>query len=186
MWKKLVKQFNLNDSYISMGLGLLVVLITGILLFNYFQNKKVKPNIAETGEQISEEQESQTSLTNLPKTHLVTENENLWIIAEKYYNSGYNWIDIAKANNLSNANLIEVGQELTIPEITPILIQTQEETTKIVGSELKSYTVKSGDNLWNIAVKIYNNGYRWVDIAKANNLANPDIIHSGNILILPN
>lgn len=183
MWKKLIKDFNLADSYISMGLGLLVVIIAGILLFNYFQGRG-KPSITETGEQISEEQEEKQSAAELPTTHTVAENENLWTIAEKYYHSGYNWIDIAKANNLSDANLIEVGQQLSIPEVTPILAQTQEQPTA-PSNVPESYTVKKGDNLWKIAVSIYQNGYRWVDIARANNLANPNIIHSGNVLILP-
>lgn len=48
-----------------------------------------------------------------------------------------------------------------------------------------SYTVVRGDNLWNIAVRAYGDGYRWVDIARANNLANPDLIHAGNVFTLP-
>lgn len=48
-----------------------------------------------------------------------------------------------------------------------------------------SYTVVRGDNLWNIAVAAYGDGYRWVDIAEANNLVNPSIIHAGNVFIIP-
>lgn len=183
MWKKLLKELNITDSYISMGLGLLVVLIAGVLLFNYFQGRG-KPSITETGEQISEEQERLTPV-ELPKTHMVTENESLWTIAEKYYNSGYNWVDIARENNLTDANLIEAGQQLSIPRVTPILAQAQEPIIPIPVRIPETYTVKTGDTLWDIAVSIYQNGYRWVDIAKANNLANPDVIHSGNVLILP-
>lgn len=48
-----------------------------------------------------------------------------------------------------------------------------------------SYTVVQGDNLWNIAVRAYGDGYKWVEIAKANKLANPDLIHAGNKFVLP-
>lgn len=48
-----------------------------------------------------------------------------------------------------------------------------------------SYTVQKGDYLWDIAVRAYGDGYRWVDIARANNLSNPDIIHSGNVFAIP-
>lgn len=48
-----------------------------------------------------------------------------------------------------------------------------------------TYTVVRGDNLWNIAVAAYGDGFRWVDIAKANKLANPSIIHAGNVLTIP-
>jgi nucleoid-associated protein YgaU len=48
-----------------------------------------------------------------------------------------------------------------------------------------SYTVVHGDNLWNIAVAAYGDGYRWVDIAEANDLVNPNIIHAGNVFVIP-
>jgi nucleoid-associated protein YgaU len=48
-----------------------------------------------------------------------------------------------------------------------------------------TYTVKHGDSLWGIAVRAYGDGYKWVDIARANNLQNPDVIHSGNVFTLP-
>ena len=51
--------------------------------------------------------------------------------------------------------------------------------------QAKTYTVKAGEDLWDIAIKVYNNGYRWTDIAKANKLTNPSVIHSGNVLRLP-
>lgn len=187
MWKKLMKELNLSDSYISMGLGLLVVLVIGVLIFNYFSGKSA-PSITETGEQ-TEEQKAEAALGKLPATYTTTEGDTLWSISEKYFKSGYNWVDIAKANNLMDANLIETGQKLTIPVVTPILA----EETSVPAAEVKvdtsnipdTYTVKAGDDLWDIAINIYQDGYRWVDIAKVNNLANPDIIHSGNVLTLP-
>lgn len=47
------------------------------------------------------------------------------------------------------------------------------------------YTVAKGDYLWDIAVRAYGDGYKWVEIARANKLANPDLIFSGNVLQLP-
>ena len=48
-----------------------------------------------------------------------------------------------------------------------------------------TYTVVVGDTLWSIAVRTYADGYKWTEIAKANNLSNPDLIHAGNVLKLP-
>ena len=48
-----------------------------------------------------------------------------------------------------------------------------------------NYTVVHGDNLWDIAVAAYGDGFRWTDIAKANQLVNPRVIHSGNVLVIP-
>jgi nucleoid-associated protein YgaU len=53
--------------------------------------------------------------------------------------------------------------------------------TTVVGS----YTVVKGDSLWSIAVKAYGDGYKWVSIAKANKLDNPNVIHAGNVLVIP-
>ena len=47
------------------------------------------------------------------------------------------------------------------------------------------YTVVKGDSLWKIAESTYGNGEEWTKIAKANSLANPDLIQVGKELELP-
>jgi len=47
------------------------------------------------------------------------------------------------------------------------------------------YTVVRGDTLWSIAKKFYNDGSRYPEIAKANNITNPDLIHAGQKLLIP-
>lgn len=47
------------------------------------------------------------------------------------------------------------------------------------------YTVVRGDTLWSIAKRYYGNGSRYPEIAKANNIKNPDIIHVGQKLLIP-
>ena len=47
------------------------------------------------------------------------------------------------------------------------------------------YTVVRGDTLWGIANKFYGNGSRYPEIAKANNISNPDLIHAGQKLLIP-
>ncbi len=49
-----------------------------------------------------------------------------------------------------------------------------------------NYTVVKGDNLWKIAVKYYNDGYRWTQIASENKIANPDKIEKGQVLTISN
>ena len=48
-----------------------------------------------------------------------------------------------------------------------------------------TYTVVAGDNLYNIAKKFYGDGNQWTVISKANNLANPSVIHRGNVFMIP-
>lgn len=42
------------------------------------------------------------------------------------------------------------------------------------------HSVEQGDTLWGIAKKYYNDGGKWVELAKINNLQNPRLIHRGN------
>lgn len=124
------------------------------------------------------------------KIYVVAAGDNLWAIAEKVYGSGYNWTDIAKANNLSAPGDIHVGDKLSIPQVTPEIatVHTADDDmstsvqTKITGTD---YRVTPGDTLWAIAVRAYGDGYQWVKIAQANKLTEPDIIHKDNILKIP-
>ena len=47
------------------------------------------------------------------------------------------------------------------------------------------YIVQKGDTLWGIANKYYGNGARYHEIAKANNITNPDLIYPGQKLLIP-
>jgi len=179
--KSLLKALKLNESTISMILGALVIVVVGVLVINYFKGRETGTTLP-TG--ISSEEQAKISL---PKKHTVTKGENLWKIAETYYESGYNWVDIAKENKLANPGDIEAGQVLTIPNIEA---KTATVTgTKTVTGETSinasTYVVVKGDNLWTIALRAYGDGYRWDEIAKENKLEKPNIIHPGNVLILP-
>jgi len=122
-----------------------------------------------------------------PNIYVVKEGDHLWKISEDAYGSGYNAYDISKANNLNDANLIEVGQELILPEVEPkeptVIGDNPEEVAEnVVPSQ---YTVIAGDHLWGIAQKVYGNPYKWLDISIANNLINPSVIEVGQVLTLP-
>ncbi len=157
-----------------MVLGALVIVIVGVLVVNYFKDKRsgTLPGLSTTGN---------------AKEHLVAKGETLWSIAEDSFGSGYNWTDIKKANDLKS-DKIEVGQKLSIPDVaakkptSTKKVATVKTTESITGS---IYTVVKGDSLWKIAVRAYGDGYKWVEVAKANKLANPNLIHAGNVLTLP-
>ncbi len=226
--KKLLKQFKLNESTISMILGILVIVVAGVLLINFFRDQDTGTTLP-TGEVTEAESNGTTIVRDGETYHVVQENDTLWSIAEKYYKSGYNWVDIAEENNLENSDSITSGQELLIPdteaklatviettetvtptiepvtteEITPTATLTATQSPTPTLSEISpsptetvstdsdatitegTYTVAKGDSLWVIAERAYGDGYRWVDIAEANSLVNPDIIHPGNVLTLP-
>lgn len=176
--KEALKNLKLNESTISMVLGALVVVVIGMLVLNYFRGiKKSGSEIIPTVTKTTEVSET-PALKDLPTTYRVNEGDSLWKIAQNIYGSGYNWVDIAKENKLTNPNFLMVGQEITIP----LAEVRQPKTTAIAGD---TYTVVKGDNLWNVAVRAYGDGYQWVKISRENDLANPGLIHPGNVLKLP-
>lgn len=197
--KNILKSFKMNEATISTILGGLVVIVVGILLWNYFKTTAPTPQISEeaatqkSGEvEVVEESEGQLVPKDLPTTHTVASGETLWSISEKYFGNGYNWVDIASENNLTNADLIAAGQTLTIPKAA---LRYTKEVTAVASGETAadsllsatSYTVQRGDHLWSIALRAYGDGYKWSGIYEANKekIANPDEIEIGMELTLP-
>lgn len=50
---------------------------------------------------------------------------------------------------------------------------------------MKTYTVKSGDTLWNIAKKNTGDGSKYTNIVLLNNIENPNLITVGQVLTMP-
>ncbi len=71
-------------------------------------------------------------------TYIVKENDNLYDIAKQFNTS----VSVLKALNNLESNILQIGQELKLP--TSIVEETPP-------SDYLIYTVKPGDNLYNIA-----------------------------------
>lgn len=188
--KKILKTIRLHQEQISMFFGIIILIIAAIFVVKYIRSLQNPTQVQEAAPQ------------NNNQTHLVTKGETLWSISYNYYQKGSEWKTIADANNISDPSKLEVGTNLTIPEApSPEPVQNQvvsesptpspvPQLTKVAASIDNSitganYTVVKGDNLWKIAVRAYGDGFKWVDIASANHLHNPSLIHSGNVFIIP-
>ncbi len=203
--KDLLKAIKFNESTISTILGVLVVVVVGIFVVNYFRN-------LEPGNTLPTGINTEDLDASIRSSYTVKEGDSLWTISEEVYGTGYNWVDIKKANSLTDANAIEAGQVLKIPSVevkaanedatiatsTPsasplATVKPSVKPVAIVEEDVDSprditggtYTVVSGDNLWDIATRAYGDGYQWVRIAEANELVNPGIIHAGNVFAIP-
>lgn len=196
-----------NQSKLSMVLGALIILVLGILVFNYFSkgsSEQLGPS------QQTEQQAGDVSVENLPGKYTVKEGDTLFLIAEKYYKNGEKFTEIAKANNLTDVNAIEVGQVLEIPKLaSEVAIEPSAEAAPSITSapevvedtgvgtgggdatvwgpriEGNTYTVVEGDWLSKISARSYGDIYAYDKIAKANNIPNPDLIFPGQVLTLP-
>lgn len=65
--------------------------------------------------------------------------------------------------------------------------ETPKENRPAEQTQAKTYTVKSGDCLWNIAKKQLGDGSRWKEIHDLNRdkISNPNLIHPGLVLVMP-
>lgn len=202
---KLETDIKSNQSTLSLVLGALIVLVVGVLIFNYFNRNKN----AEVGpaQQTSTEQ-ADVSPESLPGKYTVKEGDTLFTIAEKYYKDGYKYSEIATANKLSNVDAIETGQVLDIPKPGEAMAESPSSTpgepqmseapkeqtpaiggadTTIWGPAIKedSYTVVEGDWLSTIAARAYGDIYAYKKLAQENNISNPDVIEPGQIIKIP-
>jgi len=172
-----------SESYLSMGLGLLVVLVVGVLLYNFFATNKNKES-NNNGEEGNQKQEA-TKSAQPGGTHTVSEGETLWDIAENYYGDGFAWEKIANTNDIADPNSIEANQKLEIPKDTETNETDVAEILPETGISGDVYIVESGDTLWAVACKELDDCYNWDKIAQLNNINDPEIIYEGNELLLP-
>jgi nucleoid-associated protein YgaU len=198
--KKILKSLKMNESQISQALGALVVVVIGVLLFNYFKSSKPTPEITDEAEQTVAALENVELTTDetgkyipigLPTTHLVAKGEHLWGISEKYFGNGYNWVDIAEINKLDDPGMLVEGMVVVIPKVALRYDKEVVETQAMMESadllEATSYTVVKGDSLWNISLRAYADGYKWMDVYEANMdiISDPSIIEAGMEIVLP-
>ena len=179
--KDFLKRAKLNESNLSMLLGVVVVVIVASLLINYFRSVNQPGDTSST----TTETESVTptgtpALSDLPAEYTVAAGESLWKISEKVYGTGYNWSDVYEANREvlgSNPNVLLADTKITLPKVEPIMPAGTATATIPV-----EYTVEAGDHLWGIAIKVCQNGFVWPQIAQRNQIANPNLIEVGQML----
>ena len=119
------------------------------------------------------------------KEYIVKEKDTLGKIAQKYFgNSGY-WELLAKYNQLTNPNVIYVGQKIKIPADILTLLEYDENYTEYEAD--KTYTVKKGDTLYCIVNAQYGlKNQEAVDkLATYNNMSDPNRISVGQVLLIP-
>ena len=126
-------------------------------------------------------QPGQPAPTTQEVRHTVAPGEYLSQIAQRY---GVSYVDIINRNNLVNPDVLHVGTVLIIPGVTvapptapPATTGEQPQPT----SEVR-HTVARGEYLGLIAERY---DVLVADILRRNNIANPDLVYPGTVLIIP-
>jgi len=129
--------------------------------------------------------------------HIVKKGETLWSIAQE---CNLSLELIISTNNLTNSELISIGQQIEIPSIKdskdttpetniitqPVIDKKNDNVNNNISlpenTEPIVYTVKAGDNLWNISQKY---GVSVAVITDINNLRDKDFLSLGQKLEIP-
>jgi len=124
---------------------------------------------------------------------IVKKGDTLWSIAQKYNLS----VDLILAtNNIANSELISIGQQIKIPSSKDATSEKNMFSQQVVDKKNNNvnninqpekvepivYTVKAGDNLWNISRKY---GVSVEVIIEVNNLRDKDLLSLGQKLEIP-
>lgn len=117
----------------------------------------------------------------------VQDGDTLSSISEKFYDDTSRAEELSKTNKDVSDDTLKAGQELVIPDM-PILDDIAE-SLQIDRNRYKKtvYRVKWGDNLYEIACRVFQNGKRWTVIHDANKREIKDIndLPVGQIIIIP-
>jgi len=166
---------NSREDLVSMVLGLVIVGAVVGLVFNFIQKRKGNISVPGISNQLVSPTEVETPKESKTNLYIIKKGDSLWDISVNIYGNGYKWVEIAKENNLVNADLLIIGQELSLLplELSP--------------TSSGEYVVKSGDSLWKISINLYGDGFKWVDIWNQNKglIINPNLIEIGTKLALP-
>ncbi len=195
-------------AYFLIGLSAIVIVIAGSLLFLQTTKKGSSSNILNKvlgnnnqptiAEQIAEKEKAEMEAEN-KKKDIVELERGVAII--RGIKPTLTVKDIAMVSPTSTP-VVDMSTVTKSPTSTVAPTATVQPTatvtkspspTSIVRSPptvvtpkgASTYTVQTGDYLWQIAEKFYGDGFKAYDIAKANNITTPSQIYRGTVLKLP-
>lgn len=127
------------------------------------------------GDPLTADDERASSKPTEVGSHLVRPGDDLWTLAQHYYQDGSRWREIAAANEnvlLESTDQLEPGTLLAIPQPS---------------SAVNGVVVRSGDTLSDLAAEHLGDADRWPEIAEANagRLDDPNAIDVGWVLAMP-
>jgi murein DD-endopeptidase MepM/ murein hydrolase activator NlpD len=108
-------------------------------------------------------------------------------LSERYYGTAQRAMEIARMNGISNPNVVAAGTTLQMPGASaggtasaPTVNQSSPST-----SQPSQVVVQPGDTLARISARVYGNESYFMEIARANGIADPNRIVAGATLKVP-
>lgn len=114
-------------------------------------------------------------------THVVKAGDTLWALAQEH---GTTVAELVRLNDISNPNLIRVGQELRLPgslDEGSSSAPTPSPAPSNGPTDGATYRVQRGDTLFRIARQ---HNTTVAELARINHIANPNLIRVGQVLTL--
>jgi nucleoid-associated protein YgaU len=143
----------------------------------------------ESGREIEEEPPPPVPPVPAPKPkryHVVKSGDSPWKLAARYYGKGHLWPKIRKANPGVDFDPLARGKKLLIPylEEERPAVDSRRETRDVVAGG-RTYVIKEGDTLWDIARDELGDATRHPEILEANPDLNEHRLREGTKIRLP-
>ena len=166
------RKIDWQESYTSLILGAIIVIILGLLVANFFSKRNQLQQQIGTGEQTQMTQEEASPSAGSEYT--IKAGDSLSKIAEVAYGGQDHWMAIAAANDIKTPNIINAGDKLKLP--------AKEDLAKkeVAVNTQTTYDVVEGDTFFTISEKVYGNGSKWTTLFAANGSRR---LHNGNPLV---
>lgn len=138
------------------------------------------PNALTLGQQLkipgsAQASTGSTGTTGGSTTYTVQAGDTLAAIARRFNTTVE---ELVRLNNIANPNVLSLGQQLIVPAAG----STAPATGDTPSGQGQTYVVQSGDTLLGIARRF---GVTMAQLQEANNIANPDRIYPGQVLVIP-
>ncbi|MEX2028542.1 MAG: LysM peptidoglycan-binding domain-containing protein [Candidatus Curtissbacteria bacterium] len=178
-FSKRFKSYDLSQSWTGLLLGAIIVIVLGFLVANFLTRGANPVGQIAGGEKTTAADQASAS-AEIKREYKIVEGDSLSAIAQKAYGREDLWVVLAAKNNIANPDLINVDTNLEVPA---------KEVAEAAFVELTQYNVQEGDTLFTISEKVYGDGSRWTELARANDvgyLANGNpLIFAGSTITIP-